>query len=80
MDHLCPRTNGDPPSRALHTAQVCVIIYFCEAYQLIIHHHRKSVIANGSTDRNISMAPWMPWSKYQEWRECHHYGRDYHQH
>lgn len=21
MDHLCPRTNGDPPSRALHTAQ-----------------------------------------------------------
>ena len=22
MDHLCPRTNGDPPTRALHTAQV----------------------------------------------------------
>ena len=22
MDHLCPRTNGDPPARALHTAQV----------------------------------------------------------
>jgi len=21
MDHLCPRTNGDPPARALHTAQ-----------------------------------------------------------
>jgi len=21
MDHLCPRTNGDPPTRALHTAQ-----------------------------------------------------------
>ena len=21
MDHLCPKTNGDPPARALHTAQ-----------------------------------------------------------
>ena len=25
MDHLCPRTNGDPPARGLHTAQVTLI-------------------------------------------------------
>jgi len=29
MDHLCPRTNGDPPSRALHTAQeICDCKWF----------------------------------------------------
>ena len=29
MDHLCPRTNGDPPARALHTAQeICDCKWF----------------------------------------------------
>merc|ERR1719341_3086468 len=29
MDHLCPRTNGDPPTRALHTAQeICDCKWF----------------------------------------------------
>lgn len=29
MDHLCPRTNGDPPYRALHTAQeICDCKWF----------------------------------------------------
>jgi len=29
MDHLCPRTNGDPPVRALHTAQeICDCKWF----------------------------------------------------
>ena len=31
MDHLCPRTNGDPPSRALHTAQVNNVQLLLEA-------------------------------------------------
>merc|ERR1719391_593366 len=30
MDHLCPRTNGDPPSRAMHTAQVSMEICDCK--------------------------------------------------
>ena len=33
MDHLCPRTNGDPPARALHTAQVNIPLL-----TLIMHH------------------------------------------
>ena len=36
MDHLCPRTNGDPPSRALHTAQVNNAHYFMLMQQLFI--------------------------------------------
>merc|ERR1740123_1568063 len=29
IDHLCPRTNGDPPTRALHTAQeICDCKWF----------------------------------------------------
>ena len=40
MDHLCPRTNGDPPTRALHTAQVRLFRMLRDSEKIVSNYFR----------------------------------------